>query len=76
LKFYGAKAIERKSEVKKLASKEQVERIKQLQDTIKHDTEMVEKMFAKEDVEDWADFEADHIEKAIKWFESKMKGEK
>ena len=77
--LYGKEVIEKEAVEKKLATSDQIAVIKKLQETISHDPKMVDKMFKKEDADDWDDFSFDHLQAAIDWFkgiEIATKGEK
>lgn len=77
--LYGKDTLESASVEKALATPEQISEVKALQETVKHDPKIVDKMFKKEDADEWEDFSFEHIQAAIDWFkgiEKATKGEK
>lgn len=76
LKFYGKEVIERESVPVRLATTEQVNKIKNLVEVVKVDPDQVNAWFQKAGVDDWADMEEDRILKAIDFVEKKLKGVK
>lgn len=72
LKFYGPEIIQRAAEPVKLATDDQVERIKKLVDTVKVEDSEIEKWFNKADVAEWSEMTQDQIQKCIDFVESKL----
>ena len=74
LKFYGAKAIEKKAEAMKLATPEQVEKINRLLQVVKIDQEQIDKWLAKADADDWHEVSEVQAVKTIEFIEKKIGG--
>ena len=70
-KFYGAKAIERKAESIKMATKDQVNTIKSLVDVLKLPDGTIDKWFAKADVDGWSEMTREQVEACIKYCQRK-----
>jgi GTPase SAR1 family protein len=73
IKFYGGEAIERKAEVVKMATKEQVKQLSDLLDVIKLPDGTVDKWLAKADVDDWSEMTQEQITKCIDFCEKRSK---
>lgn len=73
-KFYGKSIIEKESTPVAMATKEQVERITQLIETVKIDETEINKWFAKADVSEWNEMNAEQIQKCIDFVQKKLGG--
>lgn len=76
LKFYGAESIERKAKPVAMATKEQINQIIYLLETVKVDQDWVEKVMTKADADDWHEFTFDQIQKCIEFLLKKLNGVK
>ena len=71
-KFYGAEIIEKDSIPVEMATKEQVEKIKKLTETIKIGDDIIDKWFTKADVSEWEEMSNETIQKCINACEKKV----
>lgn len=71
-KFYGKNIIEKESTPVSMATKEQVEMIKALIETVKVDEADINKWFAKADVAEWDEMTSEQIQKCIDFVNKKL----
>lgn len=74
-KRYGKEILEKECVSSVLASPEQVKEIKRLIEVLSLSQEIVEKIFKKEEVEDFEYMSSEYIQKCIDSFKSKIQGE-
>lgn len=70
--LYGKDIIEKEGTQIKLASLEQVDKVKKLLDVVKITKEEIEAWFVKADASDWSDMTDDQIAKVITFLEKKL----
>lgn len=72
---YGKDILEKECESAVLASPEQIKEMKHLIEILRIDQDTIDKMFKKEEVEDWEFMSGEYIQKCITHFKSKFQGE-
>lgn len=72
---YGKDILEKECQVSILANPEQIKEMKHLVEVLRLDQDTIDKMFKKEEVEDWEFMSGDYIQKCINHFKSKIQGE-
>lgn len=73
LKFYGKEILEKTATPVKMASKEQIEKMKRLSETINLDQNTIAKWFQKANVDEWEEMNDEQITKCISYIEKKIK---
>lgn len=76
LKFYGKEVIERESTPIKMASAEQINKIKNLVEIVKVEADQINGWFQKAGVDDWSEMQDEQIQKAIDFLDKKLKAVK
>ncbi len=72
LKFYGKDIIEKESIPIVMATKEQIEEITRLTETVKVDDITTQKWFSKAGVSEWSEMSGEQITKCIKFMDKKL----